>query len=114
MWSRRRSGSMLPCTAVPASGGHRRFEVVDDPAVFCVGNFCDAQAIPRDHSAQRQPSSVVDLTAAGGIKRRFPQDDAPGAIARTRRVRRPRQPNRIRAVQSCRSKDVWSCLSHYC
>src|ERR1019366_8827679 len=61
----------------------RRFQVVDDPAVFCVGNFCDAEAsVVFAVPAQREPSSVMHLAAAGRIKRRFPQDDRRARLLR--------------------------------
>ena len=50
----------------------RRFQVVNDPAVFPIRNFRDSQAIA---PVERQPSGVVDLTATGWIERRFAQDD---------------------------------------
>ena len=47
---------------------HRRFEVVDDHAVFGVGDFGDAQLGWVVRIASKDPSRVEDLSAAGGIK----------------------------------------------
>ncbi len=83
----------------------RRFQVVNDPAVFRFGNFGDAQAGSR---RQRQPSRIVHLTAAGGIKRSFAQDD--GGAWLFRRRRRDLLDHRIKFVQGpkCRNRGVWS------
>ena len=55
----------------------RRFQVVDDPAVFGVRNFGDSQPLgPAVATVDRQPSRVVNLPAAGGIERSFPQDES--------------------------------------
>jgi hypothetical protein len=51
----------------------RRFQEVKNPAIFRIRNFRYAQAFS---PFKREPSSVVDLTAAGWIERGFPQDDS--------------------------------------
>ncbi len=61
----------------------RRFEVVENPAVFRIRNFRNPQALG---PFKRQPAGVVDLTAAGWIERGLPQDDS-----RTRFVSRGRR-----------------------
>src|ERR1019366_6769096 len=59
---------------------------MDNPAVFRLCNFRYSQAIFRAITpAQRQPSGVVDLTAAGGIERGFPQDDGRARFGRKSR-----------------------------
>jgi hypothetical protein len=60
-----------------------RFEVVENPAIFRIRNFRYPQALG---PFERKPSSIVDLTAAGGIERSFPQDNG-----RARLVRRERR-----------------------
>src|SRR5258708_2729657 len=50
----------------------RRFQVVQNPAVFRIRNLRYPQALG---PFERQPSGVVDLPAAGGIERGLPEDD---------------------------------------
>src|SRR5260370_16092637 len=50
----------------------RRFQVMENPAVFRIRNFSYPQALG---SFERQPSRVMHLAAASWIERGFPQDD---------------------------------------
>jgi hypothetical protein len=60
MWSRRRAESIWPWRRVPG------FEVVDDVAVFGVGDLGDAKFGGGVFSGE--PAGVVKLAAAGGIE----------------------------------------------
>src|SRR5581483_470384 len=51
---------------------HRRFEVMDHPAIFGFGNFGD----PKSALAASDPASIVELSTAGGIERGAVQDHA--------------------------------------
>jgi hypothetical protein len=60
------------------------FQVMQDPAIFCIGDFGDAQTLRRAIDAGRgQPSGVVDLAAAGGLEGGIAKDDGGAGGGRT-------------------------------
>src|SRR5713226_8179891 len=76
----------------------RRFQIVNDPAVLRIHNFRDSQALgSATASIEREQSGVVNLAAAGGIERGFPQND--GRTRLLRRERRDALNHRIEFVQ---------------
>src|SRR5712692_6198160 len=60
----------------------RRFQIVNYPAVLRIRNLGDLQALG---PFEDEPSSVMDLTAAGGIERGLPQDDGRTRLLERRR-----------------------------